>query len=100
MPLINLSLQHGRTLEEARQRLETAVREVHDRCGALVQHVQWSADHNQVRLEGVGFWVEMAVDAQEVHVSGDFPLLGGLLGGPVVTGLKQIVQQTFQKQLP
>lgn len=42
----------------------------------------------------------MEVDAQEVHVSGDLPLLGGLLGAPVVTGLKQIVQQTFQKQLP
>jgi len=59
MPLINLSLKHGRTLEEARRRLETAVREVHNSCGALVQHVQWSADHCHVRLDGVGFWVEM-----------------------------------------
>jgi len=100
MPLIKLSLKHGRTLEEARSQLETAVHEVHSRCGALVQQVKWSADHSQVRLDGVGFWVEMWVDAQEVHVSGDLPLLGGLLGGPVATGLKQIVQQTFQKKLP
>ena len=27
-------------------------------------------------------------------------LLGELPGGPVATGLTQIVQQTFQKQLP
>jgi Putative polyhydroxyalkanoic acid system protein (PHA_gran_rgn) len=97
MPLINLSLKHGQTLEEARRRLETAVHEVHSWRGALVQHVQWSADQNQVRLDGVGFWVEMEVDAQEVQVSGDLPLLGGLLGGPVATGLRQIVQQTFRK---
>lgn len=100
MPLINLSLQHRCTLEEARRRLQTAVHDVRGWGGALVQHVQWSADHNHVRLDGVGFWVEMEVDAQEVHVSGDLPLLGGLLGGPVATGLTQIVQQTFQKQLP
>ena len=100
MPLISLSLKHGRTLEEARRQLETTVHEVHGWCGALVQRVMWSADHNHVRLDGVGFWVEMAVDAQEVHVSGDLPVLGRLLGGPVATGLKQIVQQTFRKQLP
>jgi hypothetical protein len=35
----------------------------------------------------------------EVHVSGDLPLLGALLGSPLVAGLKQIVQQTFQKRL-
>jgi hypothetical protein len=100
MPLISLSLRHGQTLEEAQKRLETAVHEVHGWCGTLVQRVTWSADHNHVRLDGVGFWVEMEVDAQEVHVTGDLPVLGRLLGGPVATGLKQIVQQTFQKQLP
>ena len=54
----------------------------------------------EVRLDGVGFWVEMRVDAEAVHVSGDLPVLGGLLGGPMATGLKQIVQRTFQKELP
>jgi hypothetical protein len=99
MPLINLSLKHGQTLEEARRQMDKAVHDVQSWGGALVQNVTWSADHNQVRLDGVGFWVEMWVDAQEVHVSGDLPLLGGLLGGPVATGLKQIVERTFQKQL-
>jgi hypothetical protein len=42
----------------------------------------------------------MRVDAQAVHVSGDIALLGGLLGAPIATGLTQIVQQVFQKQLP
>jgi len=100
MSLINLSVQHGQTLEEAQRRLETAVHDVHSRFSALVRHVEWSAGRRRVRLDGTGFWVEMWVDAQEVHVSADIPLLGGLLGGPVATELKQIVQRTFQKTLP
>ena len=99
MPLINLSIKHGRALDEAQRQLETAVHEVHSRFQSLVRQVEWSTDRHQVRLDGVGFWVEMRVDAQDVHVSGDIPLLGGLLGSPVANSLKQIVQQTFQKKL-
>jgi hypothetical protein len=100
MALINLSVKHGRTLEEARSCLETAVHDVHSLGRTLVRQVVWSADRNQVRLDGMGFWVEMRVDAELVYVSGDLPLLGGLLGSPMTTGLKQIVQRTFQKELP
>ena len=100
MPLIKLSVQHGRTLEEAQSHLETAVHKVHSQFKTLVRQVAWSADRSRVRLDGVGFWVEMWVDAQEVHVSGDLPLLGRLLGSPVATALQRIVQQTFQKRLP
>jgi hypothetical protein len=99
MSLINLSVKHGQSLEEAQSRLETAVHRVHNQFRSLVRQVTWSADRHQVRLDGVGFWVELWVDAQEVHVSGDIPLLGGLLGSPMATGLKHILQQTFQKKL-
>jgi hypothetical protein len=43
--------------------------------------------------------VDAWVDPQEVHVVGDVPLLGRLLGGPFGAGVKQIVQQSFQKRL-
>jgi hypothetical protein len=99
MPLINLSIQHGQSLEEARSRLETAVHKVLSQFGAFVRHTAWSADHSSVRLDGRGFWIELWVDALEVHATGDIPLLGALLGSPVATGLKQILQQTFRKQL-
>jgi hypothetical protein len=99
MPLINLSVKHGETVEEARTHLKTAVGKVHGQFRTLVRQVAWSADHSRVRLDGVGFWVEMWVDAQEVHASGDIPLLGGLLGSSAATRLKQILQQTFQKRL-
>ena len=88
------------TGSEARSHLETTVHEVQHRFQTLVRQVEWSADRNWVRLDGTGFWVELWVDVQEVHASGDIALLGGLLGGPLATGLKQIVQQTFQKKLP
>jgi hypothetical protein len=100
MALINVTIQHGRTLEEASRRLETAVHEISGRFGALVRRVQWEADRNRVKLEGAGFWIEMWVDAQAVHVTGDLPILGELLGGPLASRLKQILQRTFQKELP
>jgi hypothetical protein len=99
MSLINLSIQHGQTLEEAQSRMESAVQQVQSQLRALVRRVEWSTDRRRVRLDGTGFWAEMWVDAQEVHISGDIPLLGGLLGGSVGDSLKQIVQQAFQKKL-
>jgi len=53
-----------------------------------------------VRIDGTGFWVEMTVDAESVHATGDIPFLGSLLGGPIAGGLKQIVEKSFQKKLP
>ena len=100
MPLMKLSLQHGHTVDEARRHLETAVHEITSRFSTLVRRMQWSTDRNQVRLEGNGFWVEMQVDMQAVHVSADFPGLGRLLGASVTTRLKEIIQHTFQQRLP
>ena len=100
MSLIKLSLKHGRSLEEARSHLEAAVYKVHSQFKTFIQQVTWSADRNRVRLDGLGFWVEMWVDALEVHVSGDLPVLGRLFGSPIATALQRIVQETFQKKLP
>jgi hypothetical protein len=99
MPLINLTVQHGQTLEEARRRIEMTVQEVMDQFGAIVRRVEWAADRERVKLEGVGVWVEIWVDPREVHVTGDIPSFGGLLGALPASALKQIVQQTFQKPL-
>jgi hypothetical protein len=100
MPLINLTLQHGRTIEEARRHLETAVHQISGQFGSLVRRVEWEADRSRVKLEGVGFWVEMWVDAQAVHATGDVGILGGLLGSSLASGLKQIMQLTFRNKLP
>src|SRR5262249_13604745 len=61
---------------------------------------EWTGDRCRVKVDGVGFWLEMAVDDQLLHATGDIPILGRLLGGQFVSGLKQIVERTFQKKLP
>jgi len=99
MPVLNLMVQHGRTLKDARRGLETAVYRVSGQFGSLVRRTEWTPDRQRVKLEGLGFWVELWVDAQAVHAMGDIPILAGLLGGDLAEGLKQIVQQTFQKKL-
>lgn len=98
MPLISLTIAHGETREGARRRLEMAVRQVSERFGALGR-VEWSADHNRVKLETTAAWVEMWVDDHDVHATGDIRGLGGLMSGPLASGLKQILQQVFRKQL-
>ena len=99
MPLMTISMQHGKTFEEACQRLATAVDAVTRRLGTLVRRVEWSTDRSQVQLEGIGFWIAMQVDAQVVHVSADIPVLGRLLGSAVPTHLRAIVRRTFQRTL-
>ena len=99
MPSLSLTIAHHQTHEEARRRLEMAVREVSERFGGI-RRVEWSADRSRVKLQTVGAWLELWVDARDVHATGDIMGLGGLLSGPLVSGLKQVLQQTFQKQLP
>jgi hypothetical protein len=100
MPLINLTVQHGRSLDEARRGLEMAVQRISGQFGLLVRRAEWAPDRDRVKLEGSGFWVEMWVDGRDVHATGDIPLLAGLLGSQLGSGLKRIVEQTFRKKLP
>jgi hypothetical protein len=97
--MFNLSVKHGRTLDEARVVLERSVNEARKQLGPMVQRVEWSADGNRVNMAGTGFVVEMRADSQHIHVEGDVPLLNNLLGGPLGAGLKKVLQQSVQKHL-
>lgn len=99
MPLINLSLEHGRTRPEARTSLQNAVKEVGARLGPMIHRAEWSGDGDRVRMDGPGFWIEMTVDDQHVHATGDIPILAGLLGGPIGGGLKKILEHNFPRKL-
>jgi hypothetical protein len=100
MPLISLTVHHGQTHEEARRRLGTAVEDISSKFGALLRRVEWAVDCNRVRLEGIGFWIELSVDALAVHVTGDAQILGRLLGPSPASRLRQLIETTFRKQLP
>ena len=97
MSVINLSLEHGQTLEQARSRMRMAVGEVQKLFGALVRTVSWSAEGDQARIDGTGFWVEMKVDAKHLHATGDIPMLAGLLGGPWRKALRRLWSVTFRR---
>ena len=99
MPAINLSIDHGRELPDARTCLRAAVEQTCGRFGKLVRQVDWSPHGDAVKVVGVGFQVDMHLDAKQVHVAGTLPGLGGLLASPMVAGLKQIVQRAFQRKL-
>jgi hypothetical protein len=99
MPLVNLSIQHGRTKAEAVTRLQTVVHEITTRFGSMLRRVEWVPDRDRVKLDGVGFSFEMWVDEQVVTVTGDIPLVGQLLGSRVATQLKAILERAFQKKL-
>jgi hypothetical protein len=99
MSLINLSVKHGQSQDQARANLEKSVDDVRGLFGAMIRRVEWSDNHHKVRLDGAGFWTEMWVDAHEVHATGDIPVLGSLLGGPLAAGLTQVLRRNFPKSL-
>ena len=99
MSLINLSFKHGQSLDAARSDLEKAVQDVRAKLGPMLRGEEWAADRNSVRLSGTGFKADLRVDPQEVHVAMDVPMLGSLLGNPIASGVKEILQKTFRKQL-
>ncbi len=99
MSLINLSFQHGQSLDDARIHLEKAVEDVRAKLGPMVRRVEWAADRNSVLLSGTGFQADMRVDARDIQLAMDVPVLGSLLGKPIAAGLKDVLQKTFKKQL-
>jgi hypothetical protein len=99
MPLISLSMKHGRTLEDARARLEATLADVQSKFGMMVTRTEWSADRNQAKIFGRGFEIELRIDAKDLHVTGDIPLIGKLLGQPFIKSLKGSVERAFQKRL-
>jgi putative polyhydroxyalkanoate system protein len=100
MSLIELSVKHGCTVDEARERLEKTVQEVTQRFGRLVDRVEWSPDRTAVKIAGSGLTGDVSVDHELVHVRVDLPALLGMFSQQVVGNLKAILQHNFPKQLP
>ena len=99
MSLFNLSVKHGRTLDEARARLDTAVDEVRARFGPMVREVEWPTVAMRSRSWATGSPIDLRVDAQEGTPRGTSGFRR-LFGDSLTTRLTQIVEQTFQKRLP
>ena len=100
MPLLSLSFHHGTTLDDAKRRLDLTVTEARSKFSALIRTTNWSPDRTACTLTGPGFRLDLRVDPTSVHLTGDIPLLSGLLAPGLASTLKQLLQKTFQKQLP
>jgi hypothetical protein len=100
MSLVNFSIQHGRTLPEAKAQLAQTVGEAQGRFGSLLPGVSWSDERDRVLLQGTGFEIEVWVDATQAHLRADIPLLGKLLGSKLIGGLKGLLEHNFTKRLP
>ena len=104
MPLIDLTVKHGTTFEEAKKQLAAAVTDVQKQFAAAISKVTWNADHTAVTLAGPGVVVDLKVDAEHVHATGDIPLLGALLGSgigqKISQGIKGVLTRHFPNGLP
>ena len=70
-----------------------AVDEVRRQYGLMIRRIEWSPGREEVKITATGAVAEMRVDAEHVHAAIDIPVLSGLLGGRLATGLKRIVQK-------
>lgn len=99
MSLINLSVKHGKTIDQARAQLEQTVQEVTSKFRGFVTNIAWNEDRTAVKMTGTGFTADMRIDVESVHLSCDIPMIGKLLGSPLITGMKSLVEKNFQKRL-
>lgn len=97
---MEVRLTHGVTLAEARERLSQVVDDVKRQSGILLRRIEWNSDRTAVTLFGPGLEVRMQVDALQVLVTADAPLLGRLLGSGVVERIRGIVLKSFRPGLP
>src|SRR3989442_12866315 len=99
MSLINLSVKHGQSQEEARANLESSVSEVCAKFGSMVQKVEWSPDRHHVKIVGTGFEANLHVHPIEVHATVDVPLLNGFMQNLLNNRLRATLEHNFPKLL-
>lgn len=99
MGLIEFSIAHQQTFEQAQAKLKTVVEDVQRTAGPLLGRVEWSADGSSAKLFGPGIEVQLTVDPQRLSVVGDIPLVGKLLGNKLLQTIKGRVEDTFQRRI-
>ena len=99
MSQMKFSVKHERGLDEAKQILAQTVDDVTKHFAMLVNKVEWNDAKTDVTIDAKGADVRVWVDAVDVHLTCDVPLLSKLMGGPLIEQLKGLVEDRFQKKL-
>ena len=92
MAEVNLSFDHGQTLEVARANFRHAIEDAVKQHGKHFKSVVWSDDRTEAALSGTGWKLDLKVDATKVHVTGHVPFFLRFLEKPVM----QFIEKSFK----
>ena len=92
MAALNMSVKHGQGLDVARANFEKGITSAQSQYGKYIRQVDWSDDRNSARLSGKGFSVDLTLDAESVHATGEVPFFVRFMEGPI----RKFVEQTLK----
>jgi hypothetical protein len=91
MAQLDLSIEHGQTLDHAAQKFEAAIHEAESRFGHWIRRVDWSDDRRAAMLSGPGYEVRLWYDARDLHAQGSIPLAWKFLEGVLRNHVKRAI---------
>lgn len=83
MAQLDMAIDHGQTLESARENFEKAITAAHSQYGRFVERLEWEPDRSGVKVQGRGFDVRISYDHQKVYARGTIPMAAKMLEGPI-----------------
>ena len=105
MAQLDMAVEHGQTLEAARENFEKAVAAAQTKYGTWIRRMDWSPDRTAVNVAGTGFDVRLSYDDRKVYARGTIPMALKLLEGPIrafvaraleEAGLDRIIARTAE----
>ena len=92
MSAFKMSVKHGQPFEVAKANFEKGITSAAAQFGQFIKTVDWADDRTAARLGGPGFSVDLKVDAEAVHASGEVPFFVRFMEGPI----RKFVEQTLK----
>ncbi len=92
MAALNMSVKHGQPFEVAKANFEKGISAAQAQYGKYVKQVEWSDDRTSARLSGSGYSVDLRLDGESIHATGEVPFFVRFLEGPI----RKFVEQTLQ----
>ncbi len=96
MSAIKMSVKHGQTFDVAKANFDKGITAAEAQFGKFIKTVDWSDDRTAARLAGPGFTIDLNVDADSVHATGDVPFFVKFMEGPI----RKFVEQTLKTGNP
>jgi hypothetical protein len=83
MAQLDMAVDHGQSLEVARQNFERAMTAAQKTYGSWVRRLEWSPDRTSVKMVGPGFDLEISYDEKKVYARGTIPFAFKLFERPL-----------------